>query len=86
MKLKYDRDGRLRYHPDFHHRQHRKYTLEELEYLCKFYDVDGAETIGLALGRTATSIMSKVKSLKATGEYEFYKGVNMFYTPIKKRA
>lgn len=46
MELEYDKNGKLKYHPQFHTRQRRKYTLEELEYLCKFCSYGKGEKQG----------------------------------------
>ncbi len=84
MELEYDKNGKLKYHPEFHTRQRRRYTLEELEYLCKFCSVDGVDTIALALERTATSVQIKINELKTTGEYDFYRNINVFYVPVSR--
>lgn len=71
--FKYDSQGRITYHPDFHFSHRKPFTTEELEYLCKFYEVDDRRTIAFALGKTETVIGSKVASLKKSGLFDYYK-------------
>ncbi|MEJ8546601.1 DNA-entry nuclease [Brevibacillus borstelensis] len=71
--LRYDSMGRIQYHPDFHFSHRKPFTEEELEYLCRFYEVDDSRTISFALGRTESTIMSKVSDLKKQGLFEYYK-------------
>jgi len=71
--ITYDRSGRMEYHPDFHPNHQIPLTDEELEYLCKFYEVDPTRTIAFALGRTEHALRSKVNSLRRSGLYDYYK-------------
>jgi predicted ArsR family transcriptional regulator len=72
----YDRHGRMKYHPEFHKNHEKPFTESDLEYLCKFYDVDGAKLISLALGRTEATVRSKLSNLKKRGLFEYYKNLN----------
>lgn len=71
--LDIDRYGRMRYHPDYHHSHKKPFTEADLEYLCKFWEVDHRRTLSFALGRPETSLAMKVSALKRKGLYEYYK-------------
>ncbi|MGI8381686.1 DNA-entry nuclease [Priestia megaterium] len=77
--VKYDNCHRMLYHPDFHPNQGTKWTDEEVEYLCKFSEHDGLELISLALGRTLTTVATKITKLRAKGEFDYYKHRNKYY-------
>ncbi len=74
--IQYDRHGRMMYHPEFHPNHGRRMTEEELEYLCKYCEVDSWRHLSFALGRTEHTLRSKVNSLKKRGLYEYYKKLN----------
>lgn len=74
--LEYDVGGRLQYNPDYHPNHGKPMTEEDLEYMCKYYEIDGRKSISLALGRTEKTIASKVTKLRATGKYDYYKNLN----------
>ncbi len=82
MEVKYDSQGRMEYHPDFHPNQNKMWTLSELEYLCKFYKIDGPLMTSLALGKTQKTVSGVYGALKRSGEYEFYRNLNIFYVNI----
>ncbi|MGG3871414.1 DNA-entry nuclease [Brevibacillus laterosporus] len=69
----YDRFNRMKYHPDFHTNQGKPWSTEELQYLCRFYDHDHGRAIAFALGRTETTLRTKVDLLKRKGMFEYYK-------------
>jgi DNA-binding MarR family transcriptional regulator len=71
--LRYDSMGRILYHPEFHPNHRKPFTAEELEYLCRFYEVDDSRTMAFALGRTESTVLAKVSELKKRGLYEYYK-------------
>jgi hypothetical protein len=75
-KVTYDNYGRMAYHPEYHSNHRKPFTEEELEYLCKFYKLDGPLSISLCLGRTEKTVMSKVYMLKRKGLFEYYKNLN----------
>lgn len=72
----FDRYGRMQYHPDFHPNHGVKMTEEELEYLCKFCEVDDWRTMAFALGRTEHTLRTKVNDLKKDGRFEYYKNLS----------
>jgi len=71
--VRYDRQGRMVYHPDFHPNQGKPFSDEEIEYLCKFYDYDDRQSLAFGLGRTESSVQEKVFKLKKRGVFEIYK-------------
>lgn len=79
MEPTYDKLGRMNYHPDYHFNQGKPFSQEELEYLCKYWEVDPPDLISLALGRTEKSLYSKVKRLQKNGLYEYYKNRNKYW-------
>ncbi|CAM5660806.1 DNA-entry nuclease OS=Lysinibacillus sphaericus OX=1421 GN=LS41612_04505 PE=4 SV=1 [Lysinibacillus sphaericus] len=38
--ITYDKYGRMQYHPEFHFSHGKPFSESELEYICKFYEVD----------------------------------------------
>lgn len=76
IEITYDKQGRMNYHPEFHFNHGKPFEPVELEYLCKFYESDGAADISFALGRTESTLRSKVNSLKKNGLFEYYKNCN----------
>lgn len=77
--ISYDRFGRMAYHPDYHPNHGQRFTEEELEYLCKFFEADGADGIALALGRTVKTILHKAYQLKKDGQFDYYKNLKKHY-------
>ncbi|WP_255298416.1 DNA-entry nuclease [Brevibacillus dissolubilis] len=77
--IEYDEQGRMKYHPEFHPNHGKRFSIEELEYMCKFYEYDSVRTMALALGRTEATIASKVRELRQAGKFEYYKNLNMFW-------
>lgn len=49
---------------------------EELEYLCKFCEVDDWRTMAFSLGRTEKTLRTKVNNLKRKGLFDYYKNLN----------
>ena len=72
----YDSQGRMLYHPDYHERQGKRFTEEELEYMCKYWKADGCKTIAFAIGRTQSTLASRMVALKKQGLYEYYRNLN----------
>lgn len=83
LTLHYDNCHRLEYHPEFHPRQGEKWTHEELEYLCKFIEHDGPASMAMALGRTQTTVASRVTVLKKRGLYNYYKDREKYYLRVR---
>ncbi|MEK4700397.1 DNA-entry nuclease [Solibacillus sp. FSL R7-0668] len=74
--ITYDRFGRMQFHPDFHFSHGKSFTESDLEYICKFYEIDEIRTISFAIGKTEHTIRTKVFDLRKRGLYDFYKNLN----------
>ena len=72
QEVKYDRLGRMVYHPEYHFNHGTPMTDEEKAYLCKFWDATGPVEMGLALGRTGKSLSSKISVWKKNGTFDYY--------------
>lgn len=79
IRIEYDENGLLKYNPEFHPNYKKPYTLEDLEYLCKYYEVDGLKSISLALGKPPQAIRSMISRLKKSGKFDFYKNLNRYW-------
>lgn len=75
-EIQYDSQGVMMFHPDFHDRHGTPFTLEDMIYLCKYYEFDHIHDLSFALGRTPKTLREKVRALKKSGEYEIYKVMN----------
>lgn len=78
-ECRYDKCGRMLYHPEFHHQHKKPFTVSEMEYLCKFWDIDPRRTMSFALGRPETLLSTMVNQLKKNGEFEYWKNLNVFW-------
>ncbi len=68
--INYDCNGRMKYNPELHDRQGQPWTVEETQYLIEWYNIIGIEEMALALGRTETTIATRVTRLRADGLME----------------
>lgn len=66
----------LPFDPKFHHNHRRPFTESDLEYLCRYFEVDELRSLSYAMGRTEYTLVSKVQELKRKGLYEYYKTLN----------
>lgn len=71
--IEYDKQGRMKYHPDYHFAHQKHFTEEELLYLCFFYEKDDALTLSFALGKTTMTLADKKKNLVKAGTFGKYK-------------
>lgn len=71
--IEYDRFGRMKLHPDFHPSHGQRFTDEDLEYLCNFYEFDDCRTLSFALGKTEHVCRVKYASLKKQGLVSYYR-------------
>lgn len=71
--ITYDSSNRMNYHPEFHFAHGKRFSQEDLEYLCTFYESDNARSLSFALGKTEHVCRCKYSSLKKAGLIEFYK-------------
>lgn len=69
----YDQYGMMRYDPEFHPNHRKPFTEDDLEYMCKYNEVDVRQTLAFALGRTEHTIRTKIIELKRSGLYDYYK-------------
>ncbi|MGM0806484.1 MAG: hypothetical protein ACQET8_17220 [Bacillota bacterium] len=80
--IMFDGHGRMKFHPDFHFSHGESFTDCELEYLCKYYEVDHARTLSFAMGKTEGTLRSKVDYLKKNGLYDYYKNLNKHWIGV----
>lgn len=66
----------LPYDPEFHPNHGSFFTESDLEYLCKYFEIDELRSLSYALGRTENTLVWKVQELKRKGLYEHYKTLN----------
>lgn len=78
-KYEFDSQGRMQYNPDFHFSHGKPFTESDLEYMCKYYEIDGTKLMSLALGKTEMTIESKIRKLKKQNRYEYYKNLNKYW-------
>lgn len=64
---------RLKYNPDFHENHGTPWSKEDLLYLCGMWGRGKGQQISLALGRTLSTCMSKVYTLRKYGLFETYR-------------
>jgi hypothetical protein len=57
----------------------KRWTEEEKEYLCKYYEVDGMKTMALALDRSEKVVADKVFQLRKDGKFIHYKNSNKYW-------
>lgn len=50
--IEYDNFGRMKYHPEYHFSHGKRFSKEELMYLCRFWEFDNRKDVALALGKT----------------------------------
>lgn len=74
--IEYDNLGRMKYHPSFHENHGKPFSESDLEYLCKYIDIDGVRSISMALGKTQMTVNSKLTELKKKKLFDHYKNLN----------
>ncbi len=74
--IEFDKVGRIKLHPEFHPNHGKPFSESDLEYLCKYYEVDPIRTLAFALGRTEHTCTVRVWMLKKQGLFEYYKNLN----------
>lgn len=74
--VEYDSSRRMKYHPDFHYSHGKPFTESDLEYVCKYAEIDDIQTIAFAIGKTEATIHNKLNQLRKNGLYEYYKNLN----------
>jgi hypothetical protein len=77
--LRFDNQGRMLYHPDYHPNNGKRYTEEELEYICKFCHHDDIRALSFAIGKPETGIATMINKLRKEGKFGYYKRLNKHY-------
>lgn len=65
--VEYDKYGRMKSHPVYHVNQGKVWNEEDINYLIEWYSKIGVKEMSLALGRTETTITTKVNRLRKQG-------------------
>lgn len=71
---------RMRYNPEFHENHGKPWSTEDLAYMCSSWDAHKKADIAMAVGRTHTTILTKVHKLRKSGQFEHYKKLGDSYT------
>lgn len=77
--IKFDRNGRMLYHPEFHPNKGKPYTEDDLEYICKFCHFDDLRSLSFAVGRPETSVRVIIANLMKEGKFGYYKRLDKYY-------
>ena len=75
---------RMKYNRDICDRHYRGYTISDLSYMCAWYGILSSREIALALGRTQDAVLRRVRKLRVSGEFEFYKTLYMKHMRLKE--
>jgi hypothetical protein len=67
MKVTYDRYGRMKYHPEYHHKHGQPWIITDQKYLIEYYEKLGPEQVSFALGRTIHTVMQRAAELRKAG-------------------
>jgi len=79
LDITYDKYGRMAYHPEFHSNHGKPLNETDIEYLCKYWEIDGAKTMSFALGKTEHTLSCKINQLRKQGLFEYYKTLNKYW-------
>lgn len=60
----YAANGRMNYHPEYHPNNGKPWTTTDEKYLIEYYDRIGPEQVGLDLGRTTSTVMTRAYELR----------------------
>lgn len=74
--ISFDKIGRMRYHSEFHPQHGEPFSVSDLIYLCKFHKIDSARSLSFALGKTESTVMSRLSSMKKSGDYDIYRNMD----------
>lgn len=66
---------RMRYNPEYHENHGKRFTEEDLAYMCAVYDSGTKRDIALALGRTESTVLAKAYELRKKGLFDKYKAM-----------
>lgn len=65
--VRFDRYGRMQYHPEYHSKQGTPWTVADQKYLIENYVGLGPEQVSMALERTIGTIMTRANKLRKDG-------------------
>lgn len=71
--FKFSNNHIMLYDERIHHNQGKRWTNEELEYICTFAEYDGLRSLSFAIGRTEKTIASKLSDLRKAGLLDYYR-------------
>lgn len=66
--VKYDRWGRMGYHPEYHPKHRQAWSNADEKYLIENYELHGPCMVAAALGRTIGVVMTRACELRKTGK------------------
>lgn len=75
-EFQYDNFGRMKYHPEIHFSHGKPFTEVELEYICKYHEVDDLKTLAFAIGKTEMTVATRITLLKKEGKFQYYRRLN----------
>lgn len=65
--------NRMGYSKEFCGKHYQGYMTSELAYMCAWYGVASSREIALALGRTQDAVLRKIRKLKESGDFDYYR-------------
>jgi hypothetical protein len=68
LPVRYDKTGKMLYHPQLHGKRWRPWTTSEQAFLIENYEHLGPEQVSLALERTMQTVMTRVYELRRAGQ------------------
>lgn len=73
--VQYDTFGRMKYNPEYHDNHGKRWSKEDLIYLCSMHGAMKRKDLSLALGRTETTVAMKLYTLtnKKKDLYNYYR-------------
>ena len=75
---------RMEYSAEICYGHYKGYTISDLSYMCAWYGILSSREIALALGRTQDAVLRRVRKLRVSGEFEFYKTLYMKHMRLKE--
>ena len=65
--IEFDKWGRMKFHPDYHAKNGKPWSREDIDYLIDQYEAIGPEECSMALERTIRTVMNKASVLRKLG-------------------
>jgi hypothetical protein len=66
-------NNRMRFNPEYHFNHGKRFTNEDLRYICSMWGSMPIQDIALAVGKTYSTVAAKVNTLKNIGLFEHYR-------------